>query len=77
MWREDSMIRSDVDPGPQVLQLNAALPGESDICVVKYDENGQCLWGFSIGGDQALHAAYMASDGIGNIYLTGNFLWQQ
>ncbi|MFO1153540.1 MAG: SBBP repeat-containing protein [Rhodospirillales bacterium] len=45
--------------------------GESDAWVAKYDAAGQALWKRQLGTDGFDYASGVATDGAGNVYLTG------
>ena len=47
--------------------------GQSDLFVVKYDSVGSVLWSRSAGGSNDDIGISVATDGSGNIYLTGHF----
>ncbi|HBY19785.1 MAG TPA: hypothetical protein DEG71_02065, partial [Clostridiales bacterium] len=45
----------------------------SDVFITKYNSNGECLWAKSAGGNGVNHGRSITIDGLGNIYITGNF----
>jgi hypothetical protein len=55
------------------ITLANAAPGNSDIYVAAYDSSGTALWAKSTGGSDSEGANAIATDGIGNIYITGAF----
>lgn len=61
----------DFDPGTSVLNLSGN--GGSDVFISKLDLNGNLLWAKNCGGTQNDEGRFIALDGTGNIYLTGNF----
>lgn len=46
----------------------------NDIFIAKYDDNGNCLWAKSAGGDRDDTGNSVQVDGSGNVYLTGCFI---
>ena len=55
------------------ITLHNNTPGFSDLCIVKYDPNGNVLWARSAGGGFDDKGSSVATDAIGNVYMTGNF----
>ncbi len=47
--------------------------GRCDIFIAKYDANGNVLWAKSIGGADYDEGCSIATDGSGNVYVTGYF----
>jgi len=47
--------------------------GSGDVFVAKFDANGNAVWAERAGGDDMEWAGYVSSDGMNNIYLTGEF----
>ena len=47
--------------------------GLQDEIIVKYDANGNVLWATSIGGTQSDWAGEIVYDGLGNVWVTGQF----
>lgn len=47
--------------------------GSKDIFIVKYDSNGNVLWAKSGGGSFSEESGAVATDGNGNVYVTGYF----
>ena len=47
--------------------------GLQDEIIVKYDANGNVLWATSIGGTQSDWAGEIVYDGVGNVWVTGQF----
>lgn len=47
--------------------------GLQDEIIVKYDPNGNVLWATSIGGTQSDWAGEIVYDGVGNVWVTGQF----
>ncbi len=62
----------DFDPGPAVLNLTAAIPGE-DVYIVKLDQNGGLVWAEQFGGsgDERVFGLNESQDG--GVLLTGYF----
>jgi len=52
--------------------INAA-PPNSDMFIVKYDVYGTALWAVHAGGNSSDGGSSIATDGAGNIYVTGTF----
>ena len=48
--------------------------GGNDIFIVKYDTNGNPIWAVSAGGSATDWALGVATDGSGNVYVTGGFM---
>ena len=61
----------DFDPGAGAFLMTAQ--GESDIFILKLDQNGQFLWSKSIGGTSFDYAYDVKIDGNGNLFITGVF----
>ncbi|MEZ4771866.1 MAG: T9SS type A sorting domain-containing protein [Bacteroidia bacterium] len=61
----------DFDPGAGVYNLTSA--GFIDIFVQKTDASGNLLWAVSIGGTGFEEGHAMATDGLGNVFVTGYF----
>ena len=61
----------DFDPGAGAFLMTAQ--GESDIFILKLDQNGQFLWSKSIGGTSFDYANDVKIDGNGDIFITGVF----
>jgi len=49
------------------------ISSSSDVFITKYNSNGECLWAKSAGGNGVNHGRSITIDGLGNIYITGNF----
>jgi hypothetical protein len=47
--------------------------GSDDIFLVKYNSNGDVIWAKQTGGQGNEHARAMIMDGLGNIYVAGEF----
>jgi len=62
---------NDFDPGTGVYYLNSN--GMEDIYVSKFDSSGNFIWAISIGSLGPEEIFSIASDSIGNIYVTGYF----
>ncbi|MFT4661981.1 MAG: hypothetical protein ACI8XB_002265 [Patiriisocius sp.] len=68
---------TDFDPGPDsfnlipVSELNGS--SSTDIFVAKYGSDGQFLWAVSFGDDDSDRGFSIATDTIGNVYVTGTF----
>ena len=61
----------DFDPSGGAFLMTAQ--GESDIFILKLDQNGQFLWSKSIGGTSFDYANDIKIDGNGDIFITGVF----
>ena len=62
----------DFDPGTGVMNLTSA--GETDIFILKLDENGNFLWAKSFGGYRIVGGGISITfDAQGNVYTTGAF----
>ncbi len=61
----------DIDPSTNVSQLFSN--GGADVFIQKLDPAGNLIWGKSIGGIRSDIAHSIASDAIGNVYLSGYF----
>ncbi len=61
----------DFDPGTGAFLMTAQ--GESDIFILKLDQNGQFIWAKSIGGTSFDYANDIKIDASGNLYITGVF----
>ncbi|MEP7111471.1 MAG: SBBP repeat-containing protein [Ferruginibacter sp.] len=61
----------DFDPGPGVYNLTSA--GQGDIFISKLDANGNFLWAKRIGNPSTDQGESIATDGAGNVYITGWF----
>lgn len=53
--------------------LQNSTPGESDLFLVKYDPAGTVLWAYSTGSTWDDEVDAIATDALGNVYITGNF----
>ncbi|MDA0206340.1 MAG: hypothetical protein O2795_13445 [Acidobacteria bacterium] len=62
---------NDFDPGPGELLLGSV--GSVDIFVTKLDSNGNLVWARVMGGPLRDRGNGVAVDGIGNVYVTGEF----
>ncbi len=62
---------ADFDPGPGIANLTSA--GNFDICIAKYDPNGNYIWAKSMGGTASDYGSGIAVDANGNTYITGYF----
>ncbi len=61
----------DFDPGPGVFLLTA---GQEDVFVLKLDADGDFVWAENFGGGSYENRGYaLATDTIGNIFITGYF----
>ncbi len=58
--------------GTTTLTNNSSI-GYSDIFIAKYDANGNLVWAKSVGGTNNDYGSSIATDAIGNTYLTGAF----
>lgn len=54
---------------------NTTGPGYSDLYLVKYNSNGSVLWAVSSGGVGSDRAQSVATDGLGNVYVVGSFIF--
>lgn len=61
----------DFDPGASTANLTFA--GSYDIFFGKYDLNGNYIWANNIGSNASDYGRSIAVDGLGNVYITGNF----
>ena len=61
----------DFDPSSSVANLSSS--GDNDIFVAKYNNVGQYLWAFALGGSEYDVAYYENVDSMGNIYVSGAF----
>lgn len=61
----------DLDPSAGTANYTSA--GSQDAFVAKYDNNGNYLWGASVGGASDESFGIIATDTIGNIYNTGGY----
>ncbi|MDX1910595.1 MAG: SBBP repeat-containing protein [Saprospiraceae bacterium] len=64
---------ADFDPGPGVFNLSTVLPGYDDIFISKLDASGNFLWAKQIGGEGFDWGRSIATDNLGNVYVTGYF----
>lgn len=55
------------------ITLLNSTPGESDLFLVKYDPAGTALWAYATGGTLDDEVDAIATDDLGNVYITGNF----
>jgi len=62
---------SDFDPSSNISNLTSA--GTDDIFVLKLDSTGQFAWAKKIGGTGYDYGNAIATDALGNIYVTGFF----
>jgi hypothetical protein len=61
----------DFDPGVGIHNLTTS--GANDIFISKLDATGNFVWAKSIGGTLNDEANSVAIDGVGNVYITGEF----
>ncbi len=61
----------DVDPGPSITQFISI--GQSDLYIQKLDSNGKFLWAKHLGTPDYDHPQDIVTDGLGNVYISGNF----
>jgi hypothetical protein len=66
-------FRNTVDFDPGVSSVAQTSAGNGDLFFAKYDANGNYLWAKRIGNSYEDYVTDLALDGLGNIYLTGNF----
>ncbi len=64
-------VTVDFDPGPGTANLTSK--GSRDIFIAKYNSNGNFNWAKSIGGSSLDFGRSISADGVGNVYITGNF----
>jgi len=62
---------ADFDPGPGVFELTSV--DETDIFVTKLNSTGGLVWAGTIGGGGRQANARMTVDGLGNVYVAGEF----
>lgn len=62
-----------VNFNPEGQAINFASNGKSDIFLVKYDNQGKYVWGFSIGGSGDDASNRVFADFLGNYYIVGYF----
>lgn len=60
----------DLDPGAGISTFTST--GDSDICVIKLDSNGEFIWGKYWGGEGYDDIYGFASDSFGNIFVGAN-----
>ena len=53
--------------------INAVSSGTSDMCLIKYDPNGNPIWALNEGGTESDGARNLAVDNEGNIYVGGYY----
>jgi gliding motility-associated-like protein len=53
--------------------LSNVSPGDADVFLAKYDNNGNVLWAKSAGGTNGDIAESVATDASGNVFITGYF----
>ncbi len=63
----------DLDPSPAVFNIVSPAEYDQDIFIQKLDNNGNFLWGKSIGGFGYDGAPCIAVDSVDNLYLIGYF----
>ena len=63
----------DFDPGPDTVEVSAALPTATDIFVLKLDSDGGLIWVRAVGGEGYNRANAIAVDSEGNVVTTGEF----
>jgi hypothetical protein len=61
------------DQDPSQGTFTASSNGSGDIFIAKLDPSGNMIWLKSMGGIQADAGAAISVDGIGNVYVAGNF----
>lgn len=61
----------DFDPGSSVYNLTSN--GNSDAFILKLDTSGQFIWAQSVGGNFADKGNSIATDSVGNVFITGDF----
>jgi gliding motility-associated-like protein len=62
---------SDFDPGPGTFNLTSA--GSSDIFISKLNSSGDFVWAKLFGGGIQDNGNTIDTDGLGNLYIAGNF----
>ena len=62
---------TDFDPGPDTFYLSSA--GDADIFIQKLDTDGNLLWAKRMGSEVSDYVVTIATDDVGNLYLTGLF----
>lgn len=68
-FASDSITFGDIT----LINASSGLFGREDIFIVKYDGDGNVLWGKRIGGHNKDEANSVTVDALGNIYITGSF----
>lgn len=63
---------ADFDPGPGTDERKSA--GEQDVFVSKFDSSGGYLWAHAWGAEDPDTGFGVASDGSGNVYVTGEYM---
>lgn len=61
----------DFDPGSSTNSLTSS--GSEDNYVAQYDSAGNYQWAFKIGGGSSERGTQVASDGLGNIFVSGQY----
>ena len=61
----------DADPGHGRVLLSAV--GSTDVFVCKFEASGRLLWAKALGGMEDDYAYALALDGLGNLYVGGDF----
>jgi hypothetical protein len=64
-------LTADMDPGPGVFTLTSQ--GSFEVFVQKMNSAGDLLWAKSFGGNSWDSGTGIATDGLGNVYVTGFF----
>ncbi len=67
------VFRSTTITFGSVTLTNTSLPGFAEIFLVKFDASGNVLWATNPEGITGDYANAVAGDGLGNVYVTGEF----
>ena len=65
--------RGTVDFDPNVPVFNLTSNGQSDVFILKLDNDGEFLWAKSLGGTEADIAFGITTDIMGSVYVTGGY----
>ena len=71
VYMTGSFLSSSISFGG--INLTIAKTGTEDMFIVKYDPSGTALWAKRAGGTSVNRGSDIATDGSGNVYVTGTF----